>query len=141
MPTSFHVEVVTPDRTEFSGDAISLVAPGVEGYLGVLAFHAPLLTALAVGEARVTQPDGSSIYFAVSGGFLEVAYNNAILLADAAERADEIDVARAEAARRRAEEARTQHPSTDPAFAAAEAALLRALTRLRVAREHAVPPE
>jgi len=137
----FHVDVITPDRTEFSGDAISLVAPGIEGYLGVLAFHAPLLTALTVGEARVTEPDGRSIYFAVSGGFLEVAYNNAILLADTAERADEIDVARAEAARKRAEEARARHPSADPAFAVAEAALLRALTRLHVAREHAVPPE
>jgi F-type H+-transporting ATPase subunit epsilon len=136
MPPTFDVEIVTPDRTEYSGDAVSLVAPAIEGYLGVLANHAPLLTALGVGEARVTGGDGRPTYFAVSGGFLEVADNRAILLADAAERADRIDVNRAEEARRRAEETRETVRSTDPAFATAEAALVRAINRLHVAREH-----
>ena len=141
MPPAFEVEIITPERTEYSGDAVSLVAPAIEGYLGVLAHHAPLLTTLGVGETRVTAADGQAIYFAVSGGFLEVADNRAILLPDAAERADRIDVSRAEEARRRAEETRQAVRSTDPDFAAAEAALIRAINRLHVAREHARAPE
>jgi len=141
MPLAFQVEIITPDRTEYSGDAVSLVAPAIEGYLGVLAHHAPLLTTLGVGETRVTAADGQAIYFAVSGGFLEVADNHAILLPDAAERADRIDISRAEEARRRAEQTRQAVRSTDPDFAAAEAALIRAINRLHVAREHARAPE
>lgn len=141
MPPAFDVEIITPERVEYSGDAVSLLAPAIEGYLGVLAHHAPLLTALGVGEARVTGADGQPIYFAVSGGFLEVGDNRAILLPDAAERADRIDVGRAEEARRRAEETRQKIGRTDPAFAAVEAALIRAINRLHVAREHARAPE
>jgi F-type H+-transporting ATPase subunit epsilon len=136
MPAAFDIEVITPERTVFSGQVVSLVAPGAEGYLGVLAHHAPLVTSLRVGEARVTDAEGRDTWLAVSGGFLEVAENRAVLLADAAEAAQQIDVARAEASRARAEEARAKHPRTDPSFAAAEAALARALNRLRVAREH-----
>jgi len=136
MPATFDIEVITPERTVFSGQVVSLVAPGAEGYLGVLAHHAALVTSLRVGEARVTDAEGRDTWFAVSGGFLEVAENRAVLLADAAEAAEQIDVARAEASRARAEEARAKHPRTDPSFAAAEAALARALNRLRVAREH-----
>jgi F-type H+-transporting ATPase subunit epsilon len=136
MPAVFDIEVITPDRTVFAGPAIGIIAPGAEGYLGVLAHHAPLLTSLRVGEARVTDAEGRDTWFAVSGGFLEVGANRAVLLADAAEAAQQIDVARAEAARARAERARARHPRTDPSFAAAEAALARALNRLRVAREH-----
>ena len=136
MPASFQLDVVAPDRTIFSGEVASLVAPGTEGYLGVLADHAPLLTGLAVGAARATTPDGRDIYFAVAGGFLEVADNHATLLADAAERADQIDVARAEVARKRAAEACAAAARGEPKFVAAEAALQRALNRLQVAREH-----
>lgn len=136
MPTPFQLDVITPDRAVFSGTVVSLVAPGVEGYLGILAHHAPLVTALQVGRGRVTDAEGRETYFAISGGFLEVADNRAVLLADAAERADEIDVARAEAARKRAEEARATRPREDPVFAAAEAELARALNRLRIAHEH-----
>jgi len=136
MPAAFDIQVITPERTVFSGQVASLVAPGAEGYLGVLAHHAPLVTSLRVGEARVTDAEGRDTWFAVSGGFLEVAENRAVLLADAAEAAQQIDVARAEASRARAEQARAKHPRTDPSFAAAEAALARALNRLRVAREH-----
>lgn len=136
MATPFQLDVITPDRTVFSGQVVSLVAPGAEGYLGILAHHAPLLAALGVGEGRVTDTEGRELHFAVSGGFLEVAENRAILLADAAERADEIDVTRAEAARKRAEDARSGRPQGDEMYASAEAALARALNRLRIAREH-----
>jgi F-type H+-transporting ATPase subunit epsilon len=136
MPAPFDVVVITPDRTVFSGQVVSLVAPGAQGYLGVLAHHAPLVTSLRVGEARVTDAEGRNTWFAVSGGFLEVAEDRAVLLADTAEAAEQIDVARAEAARARAEEARAKHARSEPAFAAAEAALVRAINRLHVAREH-----
>ena len=135
MP-AFQLEVITPDRTVFAGEVTSLVAPAAEGYLGVLANHAPLITSLGVGEARATAADGAEIFFAVTGGFLQVCDNRAILLADAAEHADQIDVARAEEARRRAEQERSTLTRGEPLYAAAEAALRRALNRLRVAREH-----
>jgi len=136
MATPFQLDVITPDRTVFSGQVVSLVAPGIAGYLGVLAHHAPLLTALGLGHGRVTDAEGREIHFAISGGFLEVGENRAILLADAAERADEIDVARAEAARRRAEDARAGRPQGDSIYAGAEAELSRALNRLHIAHEH-----
>ena len=141
MATRFQLEVVTPDRTVFSGEVVSLVAPAAAGYLGVLANHAPLLTGLGLGEARATDAEGRDVHFAVSGGFLQVADNHAIMLADAAERADEIDIARAEAARRRAQELRAERSRSDATFAVAEAALARAVNRLRIAREHGGAPE
>ena len=129
MATPFQLDVITPDRTVFSGQVVSLVAPGIAGYLGVLAHHAPLLTALGLGHGRVTDAEGREIHFAISGGFLEVGENRAILLADAAERADEIDVARAE-------DARAGRPQGDSIYAGAEAELSRALNRLHIAHEH-----
>lgn len=143
MPPSFALEVITPDRTVFSGAVVSVVAPGSEGYLGVLANHAPLITTLTIGEAHATTADGDEIYFAVNDGFFQVADNRAILLADSAERADEIDVERAEAARQRAQQERAAHRQRrdDVRFARAEAALRRALNRLHVAHTHAPQQE
>jgi F-type H+-transporting ATPase subunit epsilon len=139
MSPSFELEVITPDRTVFAGSVTSLVAPGSEGSLGVLANHAPLITGLGIGRARATTADGEETYFAVAGGFLQVADNRATLLADAAERADQIDLARAEAARRRAEAERSTLTRGEPQFVAAEAALRRALNRLQIARDHGRP--
>jgi F-type H+-transporting ATPase subunit epsilon len=83
---------------------VSLQVPGSEGYLGVLAHHAPLITALRPGRLDVRDTMGATRSYAVSGGFLEVSGNRATVLADTAERKDEIDVARAEACVKRAEE-------------------------------------
>ena len=80
--TSFHVVVLTPERTVFDGEAVHLLAPGVEGYLGVLAHHAPLITALKAGTLAVRTPDGREQSFLVGGGFLEVGDNQARVLAD-----------------------------------------------------------
>jgi F-type H+-transporting ATPase subunit epsilon len=106
--------------------------PTKDGRVGILPRHAPLLTILDVGELTIIK-DGASTPFAVSGGFMEVLPNRVTILADTAERADEIDEARAEAARRRAEEQIAQRQSNQD-IALAEAELRRALIRLKVAQ-------
>ncbi|MDH7482251.1 MAG: F0F1 ATP synthase subunit epsilon [Armatimonadota bacterium] len=130
---TFKLEIATPERVVLQVDAVSLVVPGIEGSLGILADHAPLVAELDIGEAVVRQQDGNVIRLAVSGGFIEVRKNIVRILADSAERAEEIDVARAEAAKRRAEE-RLKERARGIDYARAEAALKRALTRLKVAR-------
>jgi F-type H+-transporting ATPase subunit epsilon len=122
------LDIVTAERVVFSEDVDMVVAPGVEGQLGVLPHHTPLMTMLTPGELRVRKGD-EEFYLAISGGFLEVRPDRVIVLADAAERVEEIDVARAEEAKRRAEE-RLHAPGTDEARA--EAALRRSLARLKV---------
>ena len=128
---TFRLEVITPDRVVYSNDhVVSVVAPGVEGYLGALANRAPLVTELDVGEIDFRKPDGDWDYIAVTGGFMEVFENKATVLAELYE---EIDVARAERARDRAQERLTSHaPEID--IDRAQAALKRALARLQVAQ-------
>jgi len=82
MATTFRVTVLTPERTAFEGEAVHLLAPGAEGYLGVLAHHAPLITSLQPGRLAVRTPDGVEHGFRVTGGFLEVSDNVARVLAD-----------------------------------------------------------
>jgi len=98
MATPFHVQILTPEREAYAGDAIHLYARGSLGYLGVLAHHAPLLTSLEPGVMSVRKTDGEQEHFVVTGGFLEVSNNRATVLADAAERASEIDAVAAEKA-------------------------------------------
>jgi F-type H+-transporting ATPase subunit epsilon len=125
------VEIITAERQVFSDDVNTVVAPGVEGELGILPHHAPLITMLKPGEVLIRK-DSEEMYLFVSGGFLEVRPEKIIILADACERADEIDIERAEAAKRRAEERlKTRTPELD--IARAQASLLRSLVRLRVA--------
>ena len=93
---NFRVQILTPEREVFAGEAAHLYARGSLGYLGVLADHAPLLTSLEPGLMSIRHPDGSSDHFVVTGGFLEVSNNRATVLADAAEHASEIDAAAAE---------------------------------------------
>lgn len=99
----FTFRLVTPQRLLFEGPASYVLAPGSEGYLGILAHHAPLITALMPGKLEVKDPHGALTVYAVSGGFLEVAGNRVTALADAAERVTEIDRARASAAFERAQ--------------------------------------
>jgi F-type H+-transporting ATPase subunit epsilon len=100
----FTFRLVTPQRLLFEGPALSVQAPGSEGYLGILANHAPLITALKPGKLEVKDPKGIVTTYAVSGGFLEVSDNRASVLADSAEPATAIDRERAAAALKRAEE-------------------------------------
>jgi len=129
------LDIVTAERLVYSEDVDEVIAPGIEGELGILPEHSPLMTMLAPGELMVKQ-DGAEINLAVSGGFMEVRPDHVIVLADTAERAEEIDLARAEEARKRAEAAMAEAPVGAEAALAAEAALKRALTRLKVARRH-----
>lgn len=128
------VEVVTAERVVFADDVDVLVAPGVQGQLGILPHHTPLMTTLEPGELLMRK-SGQEFILAISGGFLEVRPDRIIVLADAAERAEEIDIARAEAAKKLAEERLYQRrvPSVDEAQI--EAALRRALIRLKVAEK------
>jgi F-type H+-transporting ATPase subunit epsilon len=94
---TFQLELVTPERVLLSEQVRSVRAPGIEGSFGVLAHHAPLMTALMVGLIKVEYDNGDLEYIATGGGFMEVNRDKAIILADSAERAADIDVARAEA--------------------------------------------
>ncbi|MCX8052367.1 MAG: F0F1 ATP synthase subunit epsilon [Armatimonadetes bacterium] len=130
---TFKLEVVTPDRVVYSNDhVVSIIAPGVEGYLGALANRAPLVTQLDIGEIDFRKADGDWDYISVCGGFMEVFENRVTILAESAELCEEIDVERAERARDRALERIASH-SPDIDIDRAQAALKRALTRLHVA--------
>ncbi|MBV8694626.1 MAG: F0F1 ATP synthase subunit epsilon [Chloroflexi bacterium] len=128
---TLHVRVVTAERELYSGEANLVSAPGAEGRLGILPHHAALLALLGSGVLTIKLGEGEEPIF-VSGGFLEVSENSVIVLADTAEHADEIDEARAEEARRRAQEALAQAAS-DEDRAEIEAALAREMSRLKVA--------
>ena len=127
------LDIVTAEKLVYSEDVDEVIAPGIDGELGILPNHAALMTMLAHGELRVKQ-EGNEVDLAVSGGFMEVRPDHVIILADTAERSEEIDLARAEEARKKAEQARAEAPVGAEAALAAEAALKRALTRLKVAR-------
>src|SRR4030043_188221 len=128
---TFKLEIVTAERLVFSEDIDALVAWGVEGQLGILPHHAPLMTMLQPGDLMIRKGKEEE-YMVISGGFLEVRPDKVIILADACERADEIDMARAEEAKKRAQETMKAAPLTAKA-ASAEAALRRSLARLKVA--------
>lgn len=129
---TFRLEVVTPQRLIVSDDVTELVAPGSEGYFGVLPGHIPFMTTLKIGEVTYWK-GGDERHLVVTWGYAEVRPDKAILLAETAERAEEIDVDRARASRQRAEERLRRWTDETIDFARAQAALQRALTRLDVA--------
>lgn len=131
--SNIKLDIVTAERVVFSDDVDVIVAPGIEGQLGVLPHHAPLMTILQPGELLIKK-GGEEFSLAITGGFLEVRPDRVVILADAAERADEIDIARAEEAKRRAQEWLSRPMPDVDAAARAEAALRRALMRLTVAQ-------
>lgn len=126
-------EVVTVERIVYQGDVDMVLAPGIEGQLGILPKHAALITALTEGELIIHKAGEEDVNIAIGGGFLEVSNNKVTILADTAERAEEIDEARAAAARKRAEEMLRERHLDAVEFAKAEAALRRSLVRLKVA--------
>jgi F-type H+-transporting ATPase subunit epsilon len=131
-------EIVTAERIVYSDNVDIVIAPGIEGQLGILPSHAPLLTMLQPGEL-VVRKEGEETAMFVSGGFLEVMQNRVTVLADVAERAEEIDIVRAEEAKHRAEEQlKVRPPEMD--LAAAEAALRRSLVRLKIAERRKKKP-
>ncbi len=130
---TLRLNIVTAERAVYSDDVDIVIAPGVLGQLGILPHHTPLMTMLEPGEL-IARKGSDEFGLVVSGGFLEVRPDRVIVLADTAERAEEIDIARAEEAKRRAEQhlAEKYVPGVDAAQA--EASLRRSLIRLRVAR-------
>lgn len=127
-------EIVTQERQLYTADDVQMVlAPGVSGQLGILPHHAPLLTALDEGVMQVRRAGGKEDTFAIHGGFMEVLPDRVTVLADIAEHAEEIDVARAEEARQRAE-ALMQQRYEGQDYQHVEAAMRRSLIRLKVAR-------
>lgn len=131
----YRLEIVTPRRTVFAADVVSFSAPGVVGGFQVLRSHAALLSSLRTGEVKLVDPSGAELRFATSGGFVEVRNNTVVLLAETAERSDEIDVQRAQAARERAQQRLTRR-TPDIDLERARAALARAISRLKVAGTH-----
>ena len=131
---SLRLEIITAERIVLTEEMVDSVrVPGADGVVGILPRHAPLMTALAPGELIMRKGEEEESFF-VTGGFLEVRDNQVAVLADASERAEEIDIARAEEARHRAEEALSE--KRDGAeLAVAEAAMRRALIRLRLAQQ------
>ncbi len=132
----FKLSVVTPEKPVVDQDARSVIAPGSEGYLGILTDHAPLITALIPGKLSVTDLENHTVDYALSGGFLEVSHNVATILADAIEKVEEIDLTRAKEAEKRARERLARRARPDIDVARAEAALSRAINRIRLVEEH-----
>ncbi|MFC1930124.1 F0F1 ATP synthase subunit epsilon [Chloroflexota bacterium] len=131
---SLRLDIVTAEQSIFSDDVDMVIVPGVEGQLGILPHHAPLMTSLQPGELLVRKGNTEEI-LVISGGFLEVRPDRVIILADAAERAEEIDVARAEEAKRRAEERLKERHVIGVDETKVEAALQRAMARLTIAEK------
>lgn len=129
---SFKLEIITPKKIAFSGDVESFTAPGVVGSFQVLYNHAPLLSAIGVGEVKLRDAEGKEIRYATSGGFVDVVHNNVTMLAETAERADEIDVPRAETAKERAAQ-RLSERNSEIDVDRARVALARAVNRLKIA--------
>ena len=133
MADRLTLEITTPMRLVVAEQVDEVVAPGIEGYFGVLPGHAPFLTTLGVGV--VTYRIGRDEHqLAIAGGFAEVRNDKVIILADTAERPDEIDRARAERARERAERRLSGRSQEEVDYARAQVALMRAVARLQVAR-------
>jgi F-type H+-transporting ATPase subunit epsilon len=131
LPTHLTLEIVTPDRSLVSERVDEVELPGAHGYFGVLPGHTPLLATLKVGELWYRK-GSEKFYLSIAFGFAEVLPEGVTVLADLAERPEDIDVARAEAARKRAEE-RLAKPSGDIDFERARIALTKSLIRLQVA--------
>lgn len=132
MEKTLQLEIITPHRVVFTGEITSFTAPGSEGSFQLLYNHAPFLSSLAIGPMKAVTESKDILHFATSGGFAHVLKNKITILAETAERADSIDVARAQEARRRAEE-RLASKGEMLDEERAKAALLRAINRLRIA--------
>jgi F-type H+-transporting ATPase subunit epsilon len=129
-----YCEVVTPERIVFQDNVDMVLAPGIVGQLGILPHHAPLITALTYGELVISREGQEDEFIAIGGGSVEVGPDHVTVLADTAERAEEIDEERAEEARRRAETLMAQEREDTAELARAQAALRRSVIRLKVAR-------
>lgn len=131
----FRCDIVTQERLVFSGDVDYVSLPGTEGVMGILPNHSATLTAVSFGEVMVRQ-HGEQQFFAVGGGFAEIQPDHVIVLADSAEKADEIDIARAQQAREQAEQMMKEGVPSDPVrYQQIQISLQKAQIRIDVARK------
>ena len=138
LPTHIDLQIVTPDRLVVRERVDEVEIPGAEGYFGVLPGHTPLLAALAVGELWYRKGEEKT-YFAIAFGFAEVLPDSVTILAQLAEKAEEIDPQRAEAARARAAD-RLASPGSDIDYERARIALTKSLSRLQVSSRIGISP-
>ena len=131
----FHLRIATLERVVFDEDVVSVTLPGAAGELGILPKHMPLITPLTLGEI-IARKNGEEFSLAVSGGMAEVQPQGVLILADQAERAEEIDEKLAEEARVRAEKLMQEKRDDLASFAEASAELERALLRLKLVQKH-----
>jgi F-type H+-transporting ATPase subunit epsilon len=134
MAATLKLEIVTPTAKIFSDDVEMVTLTGIDGQMGILPQHMPLMTALAAGEI-VARKDGKNIFLAVGDGFVQVTRETVSVLTDMAIKADDIDEAKAEEARQKAE-ARLAQKLTDEDSAAVQASLAHAITQLKLKRQH-----
>ena len=135
MPSTVQLEIVSAEKELYSGEVAMVVAPGVAGELGLLPSHAPLLTRIKPGVLKVNLPDGGEHFIYVSGGVLEVQPDKITVLADVAERGEDLDEAQAEQSRRQAEEKLRAAGATSMDYAAARAELAQAAAQLKAIRK------
>src|SRR5262245_17009708 len=134
LPEKIHLEIVTPAGQLFSGEVDEVTVPSSTGYLGILPGHAPLLAELGIGEISY-KSEGREEFLFCSWGFLEVLPDRVIILAQTAEMASDIDVARAEQAKTRAEE-RLVSKAVETDYVRAQVALMRAISRINISRRY-----
>jgi F-type H+-transporting ATPase subunit epsilon len=133
--STIRLEILTIERKLYDDHVNMVVAPGIEGMFGVLPNHVPLLTALNFGELQIKKDGDPDLFFAIGGGLIEVLPNHVTVLADSAERADEIDISQAEESRRRAQELLAKRGETKE-FEKAQVALKRSAVRLKIAKKY-----
>ena len=134
MAKTFHLEIIATDRIFYQGECEHLVITAIDGLLGILPGHEPLVTSLPTGELKY-MVDGEWHYAAISEGFIQVMPDKAVILADSCELPEEIDIKRAEEARERAEEMMRQKQSIREYYET-QAALNRAMNRLKISQKH-----
>ena len=134
MAATLKLEIVTPEAKIFSDDVEMVTLTGIDGQMGILPQHMPLMTALVAGEI-IAKQNGQNIFLAVGDGFVQVTREKVSILTDMAIKANDIDEAKAEEARQRAE-ARLKQKLTDEEAAAAHAMIAHATNQLRLKRQH-----
>lgn len=134
MAKTFHLEIIATDRVFYQGECEHLVITAIDGLLGIMAGHEPLVTALPDGELKY-MVDGKWHYAAISEGFIQVMPDNSVILADTCELPEKIDIKRAEEDRQRAQEKLRQKQSIQEYYQT-QAALNRAMNRLKISQKH-----
>ncbi len=133
--STFNLSVVAPDRTIFEGEVEAVVAPGVEGYFGIMSRHEPLIAALETGVVEYHDKNNLRHFISITGGFLEVSGESVIILASSGELANEIDIREAEQALDEARRA-LRGESTELTTSEAQEQLRRSMTRIKVAQKN-----